>query len=291
MIHRNKTGWRWTATADAAALLWSQQQLRRRSQNDEEDAAPRQCRRDGLAVGRRATDYTSSYEQLRDLSGALQQTREEERAHIARELHDDLGQLLATLRVDLNLLMQQPMRFPQAQRQLSGMDELLRQAFTTLRRIATDLRPAALDEGGLYFALQTLQDEWGRRHGIAYHLDAREEELILDDRYSTAVFRIIQESLTNIARHAGATEVLISVRKRGQKLRIYVEDNGGGIAPTDLAKPQSFGLIGMRERVWALNGEIAIGSLADCTDGHGTRIAIELPLPATPLAAAAKATG
>ncbi|CAN7463776.1 sensor histidine kinase [Pseudoduganella sp. LjRoot289] len=228
---------------------------------------------------------------MRDLSAALQLTREEERAHIARELHDDLGQLLATLRVDLSLLLQQPLRSLQAQRQLHSMDELLQQAFTTLRRIATDLRPAALDEGGLYYALQTLQEEWGRRHGIAYHLDAREDELILDDRYSTAVFRIVQESLTNIARHAGATEVLISVRKRGHALRVYVEDNGTGIAPTDLDKPHSFGLIGMRERVWALNGDIAIGSLADSTDGHGTRIAIELPLPTAPSDAILKPTG
>lgn len=291
MIQKSKTAWRWTATADAAALLWSEQQLRRRTQHQGGSASPGHCRRDGLAVGRRASDYTSSYEQLRDLSAALQLTREEERAHIARELHDDLGQLLATLRVDLSLLLQQPLPTPQAERQLRSMDELLQQAFATLRRIATDLRPAALDGGGLYFALQTLQDEWGRRHGIAYHLDAREDELILDDRYSTAVFRIVQESLTNIARHAGATEVLISVRKRRQTLRLYVEDNGSGIAPADLTKPHSFGLIGMRERVWALNGDIAIGSLADSTDGHGTRIAIELPLPAAAADAKASAVG
>ena len=228
--------------------------------------------------GRRATDRAISYEQLRDLSAALQTIREEERAHIARELHDDLGQLLATLRVDLSLLQQQPAATPQAVRQMRSMDKLLQRAITSLRRIATNLRPHALDEGGLYYALQTLRQEFVQRHGIACQLEAQENELILDDRYSTAAFRIVQESLTNIARHANASRVWISVRRRDSRLHLQIEDNGRGIAPDDLMKAHSFGLLGMRERVGALGGEIDIQGRDASGDG-GTRITVELPLP------------
>ncbi|KQW87135.1 hypothetical protein ASC94_27335 [Massilia sp. Root418] len=236
-------------------------------------------RRNNDALGRRATDQASSYQQLRDLSAALQTIREEERTRLARELHDDLGQVLATLRIEFNQLQQLDLAMTRAERQLQSMDELLMQAVSSLRRIATELRPSALEEGGLYFALQNLRNEWVRRHGISRTLDAQEDELVLEDRYSTAVFRIVQESLTNIVRHANATRVWISARRRGDTLRLNIEDNGSGIAPADLAKPGSFGLLGMRERVWALNGNIGIGKLADSWGGHGTHIAIELPLP------------
>jgi signal transduction histidine kinase len=237
------------------------------------------ARRDGQAAGRRATDSASSYEQLRELSAALQAIREEERTHIARELHDDLGQLLATLRVDLSLLQQQGPATPLAARQMRSMDKLLQRAITSLRRIAADLRPHALDEGGLYYALQTLRQEFTQRHGIACQLDAREQELVLDDRYSTAVFRIVQESLTNVSRHAGADHVWIRLQRQEGRLDLTIEDNGRGIAPGDLNKAHSFGLLGMRERVWALDGAIDIQGRDSSGDG-GTRIVIELPLPA-----------
>ncbi|WP_436267491.1 sensor histidine kinase [Pseudoduganella sp. LjRoot289] len=281
MDNQGKVAWKWAAPVGAAVLLLSARRLRRRARTLAAGAVAAHSRRDGQALGRRASDRTSSYEQLRDLSAALQTIREEERAHIARELHDDLGQLLATLRVDLSLLLQQPYATPLAVRQMRGMDKLLLQAITSLRRIASNLRPSALDEGGLYYALQTLCDEWEQRHNVACQLDAQEDELIPDDRYSTAVFRIVQESLTNIARHAHASHVWISVRKRDSCLQLRIEDNGRGIAPPDLAKAHSFGLLGMRERVWALGGEIDIGAQQGKRDGAGSGalIAIDLPLP------------
>jgi PAS domain S-box-containing protein len=214
-----------------------------------------------------------SYSQLRELSAALQTIREEERKHIARELHDDLGQLLATLRVDLALLQQQPGNDPVAGKLQEGMDELLMSAITSLRRIASNLRPRALDEGGLYFALESLRQEFVLRYGIACTLDANEEDLILDDAYSTAIFRIAQEALTNITRHAEAGKVILSLYRSEAMLRITIHDDGRGIAEQDMDKASSFGLIGMRERVWALHGDIAIVS-----DG-GTRIMIRLPQP------------
>lgn len=213
-------------------------------------------------AGRRATDY------------ALENIREEERAHIARELHDDLGQLLATLRVDMTLLLQQPVADDATRELLMGMDGRLMSAITSLRRIAGNLRPLALDEGGLYFALQSLRNDFEQRHGIDCVLDARESELVLNDRYSTAIFRIVQESLTNIARHANARRVRIALRRGRGLLHIVIEDNGRGIAQSDMNKPQSFGLLGMRERVWAIRGDIEITGNA-----RGTRIVIHLPLP------------
>ena len=213
-----------------------------------------------------------SYSQLRELSAALQTIREEERKHIARELHDDLGQLLATLRVDLALLQQQQHGNDTARKLQAGMDELLMSAITSLRRIASNLRPRALDEGGLYFALESLRQEFVSRYGIACTLDANEEDLILDDAYSTAIFRIAQEALTNITRHAEARSVVLSLYRTASVLRITIHDDGRGIAEKDMDKASSFGLIGMRERVWALHGDIAIVS-----DG-GTRIMIRLPL-------------
>jgi PAS domain S-box-containing protein len=214
-----------------------------------------------------------SYSQLRELSAALQTIREEERKHIARELHDDLGQLLATLRVDLALLHQQPGNTAVARKLQAGMDELLMSAITSLRRIASNLRPRALDEGGLYFALESLRQEFVSRYSIACTLDANEEDLILDDAYSTAIFRIAQEALTNITRHAEASKVVLSLYRSDSLLNISIHDDGRGIAEQDMDKASSFGLIGMRERVWALHGDISIVS-----DG-GTRILIRLPLP------------
>jgi PAS domain S-box-containing protein len=215
-----------------------------------------------------------SHAQLRQLSAALQTIREEERTHIARELHDDLGQLLASLRMDLALLQQHETDAPSA-RLIRGMEQNLLTAITSLRRIATNLRPRALDEGGLFFALQGLRDDFVERYGIACMLYADEGELALDDAASTAIFRIVQEALTNIARHAGASNVTITLYRINGELLLTVRDDGRGIAAGDMEKAQSLGLVGMRERVWAMDGEITISS----DEPPGTRIDIVLPLP------------
>lgn len=215
-----------------------------------------------------------SHDQLRQLSSALQTIREEERTHIARELHDDLGQLLASLRMDLTLLQGNRQLPEQSQRLIEGMEANLLTAIASLRRIATNLRPRALDEGGLYFALQGLRDEFVERHGIACALLADEAELRLDDAASTAVFRIVQEALTNIARHAGATRVVLVLDRSDDTLLVTIRDDGRGIRAEDMEKKESLGLVGMRERVWAMDGEITISSDAPA----GTTIEIALPL-------------
>ena len=215
-----------------------------------------------------------SHAQLRQLSAALQTIREEERTHIARELHDDLGQLLATLRMDLALL-QQHGAGTDGTRLIKGMEQNLLTAITSLRRIATNLRPRSLDEGGLFFALQGLRDDFVERYGIACALFADEAELRLDDTASTAIFRIVQEALTNIARHAEASNVTITLYRINGEVLLTIRDDGRGIAASDMEKAQSLGLVGMRERVWAMDGDITINS----DEPPGTRIDIVLPLP------------
>jgi PAS domain S-box-containing protein len=215
-----------------------------------------------------------SHDQLRQLSAALQTIREEERTHIARELHDDLGQILASLRMDLNLLQQANGNTPDSLRLMRGMEENLLTAITSLRRIATNLRPRALDEGGLYFALQGLREDFVERHGIPCALFADEAELRLDDAASTAIFRIMQEALTNIARHAQATSVTMNLYRLDGELLITIRDDGRGIRAEDMEKAESLGLVGMRERVWAMDGEITISA----DEPPGTRIDIVLPV-------------
>jgi PAS domain S-box-containing protein len=215
------------------------------------------------------------HRELSDLSQSLQTVREEERKHIARELHDDLGQLLAALRMDISLLGKRQPDAPTIKPILASMDKLILNAITTLRRIATDLRPRALDEGGLYFALQTLQRDFSQRHAIDCNFTANEHDLILNDEVSTMVYRVIQESLTNVARHAKATQVNIILDRSDDRLTFKITDNGRGISEQDYAKRQSFGLVGMRERIRGLQGELTITS----NEVSGTCIEVAVPLP------------
>lgn len=234
-------------------------------------------------AGRRYGDHAAtgvqvklarSHDELRQMSAALQTIREQERTYIARELHDDLGQLLASLLMDLALLRQTGSGSAHQLGLLNAMQSNLATAIASLRRIATNLRPRALDDGGLYFALQGLRDDFSQRHSIACTLYADENELQLDDTASTAVFRIIQEALTNIARHAEATQVTISVYRLDGELLVTIRDNGRGISALDLEKSGSLGLLGMRERVWNLQGKIVVAG----DEPLGTRIDIVLPI-------------
>lgn len=214
------------------------------------------------------------HSELTQLSSALQSIREEERKHIARELHDDLGQLLAALRMDLSLLQRDQGMTEKSRLTVTSMDQLLLTSITTLRRIATDLRPRALDEGGLFFALQTLQKEFSQRHGVHCDLFANEEQLVLDDERSTAIYRIIQESLTNVARHAKASHVDIQFERSDDTLTFTIKDDGRGIEEGAMNKMRSFGLVGMRERIKAMHGDFKVQSEV----GKGTQLEIRIPM-------------
>ena len=230
--------------------------------------------RDASARQRVQARLARSHDELRQLSAALQTIREQERTHIARELHDDLGQLLASLRMDLALLQQSACHSASCQKLMDGMQDNLATAIASLRRIATNLRPRALDDGGLYFALQGLRDTFSTRYGIACTLYADEGELQFDDAASTAIFRIVQEALTNIARHAGARNVTVNLYRIDGELLVTIRDDGRGISAADMEKSGSLGLVGMRERVWGMQGEIVVAR----DEGPGTRIDIVLPI-------------
>lgn len=229
--------------------------------------------RDVSARQRVQVRLARSHEELRQLTAALQTIREQERTHIARELHDDLGQMLAALRMDLALLQQADGNSEAGLALMAGMQDKLGTAIASLRRIATNLRPRALDEGGLYFALQGLRDDFSHRYGIACTLYADESELQLDDTASTAIFRIVQEALTNIARHAGARNVTLNLYRLNGELLVTIRDDGRGIHAHDLEKAGSLGLIGMRERVWGLQGEMVVAD-----EAPGTRIDVVFPV-------------
>jgi signal transduction histidine kinase len=217
-----------------------------------------------------------SHAELRQLSSALQAIREEERRRVARELHDDLGQLLATLRMDVALLWQQAIETVPSLQLAKHMDQLIATSINSLRRIATNLRPKALDEGGLYFALRSLLKDYSARYAIDCQLKAQEPELVLDDRGSTAIFRIVQESLMNIAQHAQASIVKVELHRNNGIFFINVHDNGCGISKADMHKATSSGsgLVGMRERVNDMEGTMAVAGIP----GQGTTIRIELPI-------------
>ena len=209
---------------------------------------------------------------LRDLAEFLQTVREEERARIARELHDEMGQALTALRIDLGWLRSkcQPLGTPTVERVGAALG-VVEHSIVSLRRISEDLRPAMLDSLGLAAAVEHHVTKFSERSGIACRLSMNREEFELDDRLATTVFRIVQETLTNVARHAGASEVSVRIDEVEDGIRLTIEDNGRGIA--DAKDKKTFGLLGMRERVAMLGGRLEIHS----RPGKGTRIAGWLP--------------
>jgi PAS domain S-box-containing protein len=218
----------------------------------------------------------ASREQLRELSQFLESVREEERTKMAREIHDELGQSLTALKFDLSWLSG---RFPQELEQLSertrSMGELIDGAIQTVKRLSAELRPGVLDDLGLVDAIQWQTQDFSKRTDIRTNFTSDSEEISLDRDRSTALFRICQEALTNIVRHARATRVTVSLKKMGQRVVIRVSDNGVGIEESQILDPRAFGLVGMRERAAFFGGEVKITGLP----GKGTVVAVSIPLP------------
>jgi len=214
----------------------------------------------------------TSQAQLQELAGFLQTVREEERARIARELHDELGQALTALRIDLGWLRGQctPLG-PDTLARADASYGLVLRTIDALRRISEGLRPGMLDTLGLAAALEHHVEQFKERTGTAVELTMNREEFDLDEKLATAIFRVVQEAMTNIARHALATQVTILLHEREDDIELSIEDDGRGFTPNPAHK--SFGLLGMRERIKALGGHIAI----DSRPGGGTRITAQLP--------------
>ena len=225
-------------------------------------------------------DLEISREYLRNLYDGLQTIREEERKRIARELHDDLGQTLGAVRIDLTLLRNAlPADYPKLEKNAEGIDNLLLNAITSVRRISSDLRPRPLDDLGLVPALQMLVEEFSNRYHIACILDAPLNELPLPDQIATPLFRMVQESLNNVAKHAEATHVRIQICVDKEILSLRIADNGKGLNAADTKKSESFGLIGMRERAWAMGGSFNVKSADQADDGKGKGTTIDISIP------------
>lgn len=215
-----------------------------------------------------------SRERLRDLAAHRDAVREEERKRIALEIHDEMGQLLTALKMDISLVLKRSGMDPELARKMSDMRELAEKSIRIVRQVASNLRPAALNLG-LVPALEWLVEDFGQRTEIAYELNLSGKDIKLDDMRATAAFRIVQESLTNVARHSGASEVVVSLRRTPRALRLEVADNGRGFEPVAAMRGHSFGLLGIRERVQALGGALRITS----SPGKGTVVSIRIPHP------------
>ena len=217
----------------------------------------------------------TSRERLRDLSRHLESVREEERTNSAREIHDELGQLLTALKIDMSWMAK---RLPKAEASLAEktrtMYELIDKAIQTVKRISSELRPGLLDDLGLAAAIEWQAQELRKRTDIDFEFRASPKEITLDRDRSTAIFRICQEALTNVVRHANATRVKLSLQEKRGRILFRISDNGKGIEEKQLSDPKAFGLIGMRERARFWGGEVKISG----TPGKGTVVAVSIPL-------------
>jgi PAS domain S-box-containing protein len=217
----------------------------------------------------------SSREELREFAAAAGNVREQEKSRIARELHDELGQSLTALKMDLNWMAE---HLPAGQTALAGkietMQQMLGSTVAATRRISADLRPLMLDDLGLLPALEWLVQNFTERSGIDCELNLTSANLDLPEPYATAVFRILQESLTNVARHAQASMVEATLSRAGERITLVVQDNGRGFSSSDPRRPNSFGLLGMRERAYLLGGEARVES----SPGQGTRVEVSIPV-------------
>ncbi|MGH8854245.1 MAG: sensor histidine kinase, partial [Telluria sp.] len=214
-----------------------------------------------------------------------EQGKEQERARIAREIHDDLGGNLTAIKMALAMLVA---RLPEGQPDLleraNYLDGLVDRTIEAVHRISLDLRPTMLDLG-IVAALEWQAREFENQMGIACVFRGPDGDIDLDEDRATALFRIFQEALTNIAKHAGATRVTVTLRRQRAHLTLSICDNGRGILPADRLKPQSFGLRGMSERAKALGGTLALSA----APGGGTMVTIKTRL-AAPQAAGARTT-
>jgi len=221
-----------------------------------------------------------SRERLAELTAHIEQAKEDERTRIAREIHDDLGGNLTAIKMALAMLSARlPPDQPALREKAEYVDDLVDRTIEAVHRISLDLRPTALDLG-IVAALEWQAREFEKQMGIAVIMRCPEKDLALQPDHASALFRIFQEALTNIAKHAGATRVTVALRRQRNQLTLSICDNGRGIAALDRLKPQSFGLRGMSERASALGGTLALSA----APGGGTMVTIK-----TRLAPAAKA--
>ncbi|HEC18533.1 MAG TPA: PAS domain S-box protein [Gammaproteobacteria bacterium] len=249
--------------SDITARKKTEEELRRHREHLEE------------LVAERTRELETSRQQLRDLAVHLQTVREEERARIARDVHDEFGQVLTALNMDVHWL-QERITEDQAdmQRKVLSMLPLIASAIESVQRITSELRPAMLDELGLGPAIQWYMEEFQNRNAIKCQVSIELDKARLDTDRATVVFRILQEALTNVARYAGASQVTLSIDSGEDYIDMRLTDNGVGIDLSALDREDSFGLLGMRERAIAFGGTVEIKG----SPGEGTTVMLHLPI-------------
>ena len=220
-------------------------------------------------------------EHANELAAQIQHTREDEQRRIARELHDDLGQQLTALKmgvVDLERRMAHNVGDPDGPPRTSDLQRQIDNMMASLRRIASNLRPPLLDDLGLVAALEWLTDDFAQRFDVTIERHIPIDDTVLTPSASSALFRIVQEALTNVARHAQASQVIVEVSNDATLCTIHIEDNGRGtvLEGARAGRRGSFGLLGMGERVRQLRGSLAI----DTAPGQGFSITARIPLSA-----------
>lgn len=209
--------------------------------------------------------------QLRSLTARLQSVREEERTAMARDIHDAMGQELTVLKIGLAQL---KTRHPQLADEIVPLLDGAGRLVTMVQRFATDLRPALLDHFGLAATIEWQTEQFSNHTGIPCDLELDQDDIALDTEQSTALFRILQEALTNIARHAEASRIRVALSRHRGFLHLRIEDDGKGVAENQIHAPGSLGLLGMRERARALGGRLHVVS----RDRGGTRVCARIPL-------------
>ncbi len=232
--------------------------------------------RDVTARRRHDDEVRRSREELRALAARLQSVREDERTRISREVHDELGQALTGLRLDLSWLKGRLKDKPELAERVQSAVTRIDGTIDTVRRIATELRPSVLDHLGLVAAVEWQAQEFEKRTGINVRLELSSAHPAVDDARATTVFRILQESLTNVARHASAGHVDISLALGPDAVELRVSDDGRGISEAERTALRSLGLVGIRERAIACGGECTI----EGRPGQGTTVVARIPLGA-----------
>jgi signal transduction histidine kinase len=227
-----------------------------------------------LALRESEGRYKRSRARLRKLTTRLQNVREDERTRIAREIHDELGQSLTTLKFDVARLAEDTESIPLSERMLA-MGRFIDGLIGRVREISAELRPVILDNLGLCAAIEWQVEEFQKRTGIACNVEAiPQDDLKLDPGLATALFRVFQEILTNVARHAQATDVVVRLEEDDGRLQMLVRDNGRGIEKEELTAPDSLGILGMNERMMPFGGEISIQGRRR----QGTRVKVAIPM-------------
>jgi PAS domain S-box-containing protein len=219
-------------------------------------------------------EIKESHEKLQNLTKYLMTAREQERTSIARELHDELGQVLTAINMEAvwvaeKISEDQPLVRPRAE----AISDLAVGAIQTVKRIISELRPTLLTDLGLAEAIKWQAEEYLKRIGIRFDVKIEPEDIFLDDDKSTAVFRIFQEATTNAIRHSHATRVSVSLKKHRKHIELRIKDNGIGITEEQLSLNESFGIMGMRERAEVFDGTLEIMGIP----GKGTTLVVRFP--------------